>query len=120
MLKLTTPLDARHRIGRAMADGTRSRILLELLDGPRYPADLADRLGLTRQNVSNHLACLRDCGIVVAEPAGRQVRYEISDGHLAAALRSMVEVVLAVDASAPCLDVSCAVPGCCASEGVGA
>ena len=64
-----------HRLGRAMADATRSRILLSLLDGPGYPAKLARDLGLTRTNVSNHLACLRGCGIVVAEPEGRQTRY---------------------------------------------
>lgn len=102
-----------NRLGRAMADPTRSRILLTLLDAPAYPAQLAEQLGLTRQNVSNHLACLRDCGIVVGEPEGRQTRYEISDGHLTKALESLVDVVLAVDESAPCIDAGCAVPGCC-------
>ena len=102
-----------NRLGRAMADPSRSRILLRLLTGPAYPAQLADELGLTRQNVSNHLTCLRGCGIVVGEPEGRQTRYEISDGHLARALESLVEVVLAVDTSAPCGDDDCTVPGCC-------
>lgn len=77
-----------------MADPTRSRILLNLLDGPSYPANLADDLGLTRQNVSNHLTCLRDCGIVVAEPEGRQSRYEISDPLIAHALSDLLRVVL--------------------------
>ena len=106
-------LDVMNRLGRAMADPTRSRILMSLLDGPRYPAALADTLALTRQNVSNHLTCLRDCGIVVAEPEGRQMRYEISDPHLAAALDGLVGVVLAVDESAPCMDSACTVAGCC-------
>ena len=75
-----------NRLGRAMADPTRSRILMSLLDGPSHPAVLSRELGLTRSNVSNHLTCLRDCGIVVAEPEGRQTRYEIADPHLAAAL----------------------------------
>ena len=57
-------LDVMNRLGRAMADPTRSRILMSLLDGPRYPAALADTLALTRQNVSNHLTCLRDCRAV--------------------------------------------------------
>jgi len=83
-----------HRLGRAMADPTRSRILLNLLDGPSYPAALADDLDLTRQNVSNHLTCLRDCGIVVAEPEGRQSRYEISDPLIAHALSDLLRVVL--------------------------
>lgn len=97
MLTLASRLDVMHRLGRAMADPTRSRILLALLDGPSYPAALASELELTRQNVSNHLACLRDCGIVVVEPEGRQSRYEISDPLIAHALGDLVRVVLEVD-----------------------
>lgn len=113
MLTITSRLDVMNRIGRAMADPTRSRILMTLLERPGYPAELARDLGLTRSNVSNHLACLRDCGIVVGEVEGRQTRYEITDPHLARALTSLIEVTLAVDESAECLDQGCPVPGCC-------
>ncbi len=116
MLTIATRLDVMNRLGRAMADPTRSRILISLLDQPGYPADLSHDLGLSRSNVSNHLACLRDCGIVVAEPQGRKTRYEVSDPHLARALASLIEVTLAVDESAECVDQSCPVPGCCESE----
>ena len=105
-----------NRLGRAMADPSRSRILLSLLDGPGYPAKLARDLGLTRTNVSNHLACLRGCGIVVAEPEGRQTRYEVADPHLARALTALVDVTLAVDESVPCMDPDCGVEGCQAGE----
>lgn len=116
MLTLASRLDVMNRLGRAMADHTRSRILMILLDRPAHPAELARNLGLTRSNVSNHLTCLRDCGIVVAEPEGRQTRYEIADPHLARALNALVEVTLAIDESAPCLDPECSVEGCNASE----
>jgi len=102
-----------NRLGRAMADPTRSRILMMLLDGPNYPTVMSHELELTRANVSNHLTCLRDCGIVVAEPEGRQTRYEIADAHLSQALRSLIEVTLAVDENAPCIDPACSVDGCC-------
>lgn len=105
-----------NRLGRALADPTRSRLLLVLLERPAYPAELARDLGLTRSNVSNHLTCLRDCGIVVAELEGRRTRYEIADPHLARALTALVEVTLAVDENAPCLDPACSVTGCCAAE----
>ena len=90
------------RIGRAMADPTRCRLLVALLDGPAYPGELADRLGLTRSNVSNHLACLRGCGLAIASAEGRQIRYDLSDPHLAAALRELVSVVLAVEPTDSC------------------
>jgi DNA-binding transcriptional ArsR family regulator len=97
MVTVETRAAALARLGRALADATRCRILLALLDGPGYPAQLAERLALTRSNVSNHLACLRGCGLVVAAYQGRQVRYELADQHLARALREMVDVVLAVE-----------------------
>ncbi len=49
----------------------------------------------------------------MAEPEGRQTQYEISDPHLTAALVALVDVTLAVDENAPCLDPACAVAGCC-------
>jgi len=116
MLTICGRLDVMNRLGRAMADPTRSRILLSLLDNPSYPAVLSRDLGITRSNVSNHLTCLRDCGIVVAEPEGRQTRYELADPHLARALAVLVDVAMAVDESAACIDEGCPVPGCCGSS----
>lgn len=117
MLTIASRLDVMNRLGRAMADPTRSRILLSLLETPGYPAQLARELELTRSNVSNHLTCLRDCGIVVAEPEGRRTRYEITDAHLARALNALVETTLAVDENAPCLDPQCSITGCCDADG---
>lgn len=112
MLTIASRLDVMNRVGRAMADPTRSRILFSLLDGPGYPGALANELELTRTNVSNHLACLRGCGIVVAVPEGRQTRYEIADPHLTRALGELIRSVLTVDEGAPCMDESCDLPGC--------
>ncbi len=117
MLTIASRLDVMNRLGRAMADPTRSRILLTLLGGPAYPAALARELELTRSNVSNHLTCLRDCGIVVAEPQGRKTRYEIVDAHLVQALNSLLDTTLAADENAPCIDSACDVPGCATGEG---
>src|SRR5690625_5546720 len=97
MLTIASRLDVMNRLGRAMADPTRSRILMTLLAGPSYPAVLSRELELTRSNVSNHLTCLRDCGIVVAEPVGRLTRFEIADPHLDADVSARLVVVLADD-----------------------
>lgn len=117
MLTIASRVDVLIRLGRAMADPTRARILVALLDEPSYPAVLAQTLGLRRTNVSNHLACLRGCGLVIGEPQGRQTRYQIADPHLIQALSSLVEVVVAVDDGHGCLDEGCPL-GCCAAEEV--
>jgi DNA-binding transcriptional ArsR family regulator len=99
MLDVVARVDesALERLGRALADESRRRILMELLDGPAYPAELARRLGLGRANTSNHLTCLRGCGLVVAEPEGRRVRYAIADARLADGLRMLADVVVSID-----------------------
>ena len=116
MLTLATRLEVMNRLGRAMADPTRARILLELMSAPGYPARLAASLSLTRTNVSNHLACLRGCGLVVATPEGRQTCYEIADPHLARALELLVDAVIAYDDGVPCLGESRDVQPCCGAS----
>lgn len=103
MLTCETRETALARLGRALADPTRRRILVALQDEPGYPAKLAEQLELTRSNVSNHLACLRGCGLVVVTCSGRQVRYELADPHLGRALDELLQVVLAVEPSPECL-----------------
>jgi len=90
------------RFGYAISDPTRARIMLALREAPGYPSDLADLLGVSRQGLSNHLSCLRGCGLVVSVPEGRRVRYELADARLGHALADLLGVVLAVD------------PACCA------
>ena len=89
--------DALSRFGYALSDSTRSQILLSLRSGPGYPSDLADKIGVSRQILSNHLACLRGCGLVVAVPEGRRSRYELADARIGRALDDLIGLVLAVD-----------------------
>lgn len=65
---------------------------MTLLDGPTYPAELVSELGLTKANVSNHLACLRGCGLVIGEPEGRRVRYQLADDRFADALARLTAI----------------------------
>jgi DNA-binding transcriptional ArsR family regulator len=90
-------LDALERVGTALADPTRRRILLALLEHAAYPAELAQALGAGRTNISNHLACLRGCGLVSTRREGRQVRYELSSPRLAHALADLVDLELEVE-----------------------
>lgn len=88
------------RFGHALSDPTRARLLLALREEPGYPAELAELLGVTRQNLSNHLGCLRGCGLVVAVPEGRRTRYELADPRLGHALGDLLGLVLGTDPAA--------------------
>ena len=102
--------DALSRFGYALSDSTRTRILLSLRDGAGYPSELADKIGVSRQILSNHLACLRGCGLVVAVPEGRRNRYELADPRIGQALDDLVGLVLAVD---PACCPAAETEGCC-------
>ena len=80
-------LGALARVGKALADPIRRWVLVRLIGGPGYPAELAEAFGTTRANLSNHLTCLRECGLVTATAEGRRVRYELADPRLAEGLR---------------------------------
>lgn len=82
------------RVGTALADPTRRRVLVQLIDGPGYPAEMAEVFGTTRANLSNHLTCLRECGLVTATAEGRRVRYELADQRLADGLRILAALDL--------------------------
>lgn len=78
------------RFGYALSDPIRAQVLLALRQGPSYPGDLAELAGVSKQRLSNHLSCLRGCGLVVAIPEGRRVRYELADGKLGDALDALL------------------------------
>jgi len=85
------------RFGTALADPIRRQVLLLLLDGPSYPNDLLAEIDTSQPNLSNHLACLRGCGLVLSERQGRRVRYELASEGLAHALSDLISVELCVD-----------------------
>ena len=82
------------RVGTALADPTRRRVLVHLTGGPGYPAEMAEEVGTARANLSNHLACLRECGLVTATAEGRRVRYALADDRLADGLRILAALNL--------------------------
>lgn len=89
------------RFGQSLADETRCGILWILLAGPGFPAQMAQELGVSRTKLSNHLKCLRECGLVVAQPHGRRTQYRIVSVEVAEALRGLLSV-------ADCLSPTCA------------
>ena len=72
-------IEIQAKLFRGFSDASRLSILDVLRDGPLTVGEIVETTGLTQSNVSNHLACLRDCGLVTAKQEGRFVRYDLSD-----------------------------------------
>jgi ArsR family transcriptional regulator, cadmium/lead-responsive transcriptional repressor len=84
------------RVFRGFADPTRVAILLALVDGERRVSDLVDIVGGSQSNVSGHLACLRECGLVLDRPGERrQVFYRLAGPEVMALLRAAEELLAA-------------------------
>lgn len=86
-------------LAKALADPTRAAILMELPTGPAFPADMAEDSCVSRQILSNHLACLRDWGLVTSKPAGRRVRYGLSNARLSHALDHLLGRIPTADST---------------------
>jgi len=63
----------------ALSDPTRRHLLDRLGRKPLRPTDLARGLPITRPAVSRHLRVLRQAGIVIAVPQGREIRYRLAE-----------------------------------------
>ena len=90
-------------------------IVRRLAAGPARVTDLAAGLGLAQSTVSKHLACLRDCGLVTSQPAGRASMFRLTQPALAGMIAA-AEAVLAATGNAVAL---CPVwgTGCCDGNG---
>lgn len=97
--------DGLARLGLALADPTRRAVLFTLLEGTQCPSELALAIGTSRSNLSNHLACLRGCGLIRAERSGRHLHYELVSKRLADGLRSLLDVASTLP---PCNDTPAA------------
>ena len=64
---------------KTLASPRRLEILHALARGPIEVGRLAEAIGATQPNVSQHLGVLRAAGIVEAERDGREVRYRLTD-----------------------------------------
>jgi DNA-binding transcriptional ArsR family regulator len=72
--------DTRAVLFRGLGDPSRLALIEQLARGDRRVSDLAEATGLSQPNVSRHLACLWDCGLVERERRGREIHYRLVDG----------------------------------------
>jgi DNA-binding transcriptional ArsR family regulator len=61
----TSSIELQAKLFRGFADPSRLSILQSLRESEHTVGELVEVTGLTQPNVSNHLSCLRDCGLLV-------------------------------------------------------
>lgn len=75
------------------SDRTRLAILVNLAEGERRVSDIVEALDGSQGNVSGHLRCLKDCGLVADRRSGREVYYRIAHDEVLGVLRSVEQLL---------------------------
>lgn len=63
---------------KGLADKSRLAILESITNGQKTVSDIVEATKLSQPNVSNHLACLLDCGLVTRSRDGQRAFYQLS------------------------------------------
>lgn len=75
-------LGLKAKMFRGFADETRLAILESLRKGEMTVTEISESLEQNQSNISNHLACLRDCGLVNTRRDGKNVYYSIASSRV--------------------------------------
>lgn len=101
------------KLCRGLSDPSRLVILEALRPGALSVSEIVQATGLTQSNVSNHLGCLYDCGLVLRDQAGRFVRYRLGDPRVEALLRLTEELVAdTARGVVACTEIGCGDDSC--------
>jgi ArsR family transcriptional regulator len=90
-------IDEIHRLHanvcKGLADPKRLLIINSLRDGERSVTEIRDELGIPQANVSQHLAILREKGLVKSRKDGQWVYYSLSSPMIAEAMDLLRQVM---------------------------
>ena len=80
------------RLLRTLGNERRLMILCQLTDGERSVGDLQPRVGLSQSALSQHLAVLRDEGVVTTRRESQVIWYRIADPAAIRVVATLAEI----------------------------
>ncbi len=66
----------------ALKDGTRLKIVFELMSGKKCVSEIVEAVGMTQSAISHQLIFLKNANLVSSSKDGNKVYYMISDEHV--------------------------------------
>ena len=95
MLKMVNDkLELKAKLFRGFGDVTRLAILESVSDGEKTVTEIAKKLKQNQPNVSNHLSCLLECGLVKSRKDGKNRFYSIGDKRVAKLLKQSDDILV--------------------------
>jgi len=80
--EVLTKMRLKTKFFKGFADTTRLIVFESLKDGEMTVTQLVERTGYGQSTISNHLACLKDCGLVKVRQEGRNNYYSLRDARV--------------------------------------
>ncbi len=77
---------------RLLANEKRLMILCQIVDGELNVGEIQSRVGLSQSALSQHLALLRDDGVVATRREGRSIHYRIADPAALRVIQTLAEL----------------------------
>ncbi|MGC1134923.1 MAG: metalloregulator ArsR/SmtB family transcription factor [Nitrososphaeraceae archaeon] len=84
------------KLFRGLGDCTRLSILETLCEGEKTTSQIAKDTTQSQSNISNHLACLLDCGLVKNRRDGKNIFYRLSDKKIAKLLEDSDTILVQI------------------------
>ncbi|MGG0185255.1 ArsR/SmtB family transcription factor [Bacillus rhizoplanae] len=85
-------LDIKAKFIRGFADKTRLQILQCMMDGEKTVSEIVEIIKGNQSNISQHLNCLKGCGIILGRQEGKYVYYSLRNAQIEQLL-TMFDVV---------------------------
>lgn len=73
----TDAMDIKVKLIKGFADKTRLKILECIIDKEKTVSQIVEEINGNQSNISQHLSCLKGCGIIVGRQKGKFVYYRI-------------------------------------------
>ncbi len=90
---ITTNMDMKIELIHGFSNKTRLEILETIKNGEKTVSQIIEALDANQSSVSQHLACLRGCGLIVSRQEGKYVYYKLRNEKVAMLLTMFDDVL---------------------------
>jgi len=87
-------LDVKVKFLQGFSNKTRVQILECLKENEKTVSQIVHEVEATQSSISQHLSCLRECGLIVSRQEGKYVYYKIRNEKIGSLLSMFDEVLL--------------------------
>lgn len=86
-------LDAKVELIHGFSNKVRLQILESIMDGEKTVSQIVAELNGNQSNISQHLACLKGCGLIINRQEGKYVYYKLRNEKIKRLLKMFDDVL---------------------------